>query len=93
MRLLLLFGSLLVAATAAAQAQKASGVADFVSVDTPVFVLNHVRVIDGTGAPAREDQAIVIANGRIQSIGPAASAQFLRVRRGWSAPATRSYLV
>src|SRR6202142_4204207 len=75
MRLLLLFGSLLVAATTVAQAQKASDVADFVSVDTPVFVLSHVRVIDGTGAPAKEDQAIMIANGRIQSIGPAASTQ------------------
>ncbi|MGC2766712.1 MAG: amidohydrolase family protein [Candidatus Acidiferrum sp.] len=76
MRLLLLFGSLLVAATtAAAQAQKASDIADFVSVDTPVFVLNHVRVIDGTGAPVKEDQAIVIANGKILSIGPAASAE------------------
>src|SRR6202142_2541814 len=75
MRLLLLFGSLLVAATTVAQAQKASNVADFVSVDTPVFVLNHVRVIDGTGAPGEEDQAIGIANGKIQSIGPAGSTQ------------------
>jgi imidazolonepropionase-like amidohydrolase len=69
------FVSLLVVATAVAQTQKASDVADFVSVDAPVFVLNHVRVIDGTGSPAKEDQAIVIANGKIQSIGPAASAQ------------------
>ena len=75
MRLLFLFGSLLVAATTVAQTQKASDVEDFVSVDTSVFVLDHVRVIDGTGAPAKEDQAIVIANGKIQSIGPAASAQ------------------
>ena len=74
MRLLFLFGSL-VAATAVAQTQKATDVADFVSVDASVFVLNHVRVIDGTGAPAKEDQAIVIANGKIQSIGDAASAQ------------------
>jgi hypothetical protein len=75
MRLLFLFASLLVAAITVAQTQRASGVADFVSVDTPTFVLNHVRVIDGTGAPAKEDQAVVIANGKIQSIGPAASAQ------------------
>jgi hypothetical protein len=75
MRLRFLFGSLLVAATSVAQTQRASDVADFVSVDTPVFVLNHVRVIDGTGAPAKEDQAIVVANGEIQSIGPAASVQ------------------
>jgi hypothetical protein len=71
----LLFGLLLVFAATVAQAQKASDVADFVSVDTPVFVLEHVRVIDGTGAPAKEDQAIVIANGKIQSIGDAASVQ------------------
>jgi hypothetical protein len=40
MRLLFLFGSLLVAATTVAQTQKASDVADFVSVDTSVFVLD-----------------------------------------------------
>src|SRR5580693_4654432 len=75
MRLLFLFMSLLVAAISVAQTQRASDVADFVSIDIPVFVLNHVRVIDGTGSPVKEDQAIVIANGKIQSIGPAASAQ------------------
>jgi len=75
MRLLFLFGSLLVAAATLAQTQKASGIADFISVDTPVFVLDHVRVIDGTGTPAKEDQAVVIANGKIQFIGPDASAQ------------------
>ncbi|MGB7844014.1 MAG: amidohydrolase family protein [Candidatus Acidiferrum sp.] len=73
MRLLLLFGLLLSAAITVAQTQKSNEVAAFVSVDAPVFVLNHVRVVDGTGAAAREDQAIVIANGKIQSIGPAAS--------------------
>jgi hypothetical protein len=75
MRLLFLFASLLLAAITVAQTQKASGVADFISVDTPVFVLEHVRVIDGTGTPAKEDQAVVIANGKIQFIGPAASVQ------------------
>jgi hypothetical protein len=75
MRLLFLLASLLSAAIAIAQTKKASDVAGFVTVDAPVFILNHVRVIDGTGAAAKEDQAIVIANGRIQSIGPAGSAQ------------------
>jgi hypothetical protein len=75
MRVLVLCGSLLFAAAAFAQTQKSGDVAPFVTVDAPVFVLNHVRVIDGTGAAAKEDQAIVIANGKIQSIGPAASAQ------------------
>jgi hypothetical protein len=75
MRFLFLFMSLLVAAISVAQTQKASGVVDFISIDTPVFVLDHVRVIDGTGAPAKEDQAIVIANGKIKFIGSEASVQ------------------
>src|SRR5450755_4151011 len=75
MRLLFLFGSLLVAAITVAQTQKPSGVADFISVDAPVFVLDHVRVIDGTGAPPKEEQAVAIANGKIQFIGAEASAQ------------------
>jgi hypothetical protein len=75
MRLLLLFGSLLVAAVTVAQTQKAVDVVGFVTVDAPVVVLNHVRVIDGTGAIAKEDQAVTIANGKIQAIGPAASLQ------------------
>ena len=75
MRLLFLLASLLVAAITVAQTQKASGVADFVSVDTPVFVLDHVRVIDGTGTQAKEDQAIVISNGKIRFMGPDESAE------------------
>jgi hypothetical protein len=78
MRLSFLFGLLLVAATTVAQTQKASEIADFVSIDTPVFVLEHVRVIDGTGSQAKEDQAIVIANGKILSISDAASVQIPR---------------
>jgi imidazolonepropionase-like amidohydrolase len=75
MRLLFLLASLLVAAITVAQTQKASGAADFICVDTPVFVLDHVRVIDGTGTQAKEDQAIVIANGKIRFIGPDESAE------------------
>jgi imidazolonepropionase-like amidohydrolase len=75
MRLLFLYGSLFIAAVAIAQTQKSGDVAAFVTVDAPVFVLNHVRVIDGTGAAMKEDQTIVVANGKIQSIGAAASVQ------------------
>ena len=75
MRMLFLLGWLLSAVSAVAQSQKSIDVAAFVSVEAPLFVLNHVRIIDGTSAAAKEDQAIVIANGKIQSIGPAASAQ------------------
>ena len=46
----------------------------FIRVEAPVVVLTHVRVIDGTGAAARDDQTIVIADGKIQSIGPSAPA-------------------
>src|SRR6202162_3008734 len=46
----------------------------FVKVDAPVVVLTHVRVIDGTGAAAREDQTVVISKGRIESVSDSASA-------------------
>jgi imidazolonepropionase-like amidohydrolase len=46
----------------------------FVKVDAPVVVLTHVRVIDGTGAPAREDQTVVISKGKIESVSDVASA-------------------
>jgi len=49
-------------------------VREFVKVDAPVVALAHVRVIDGTGGPAREDQTIVLAKGKIESIANAGSA-------------------
>ncbi|HEX5385464.1 MAG TPA: amidohydrolase family protein [Gemmatimonadales bacterium] len=52
---------------------RAPGVAPFIAVDDAVVALAHVRVIDGTGAPARDDQTLVIANGRIAALGPASS--------------------
>jgi imidazolonepropionase-like amidohydrolase len=60
---------------AIAQTQAGGDVAPFISIQAPIFVLNRVRVIDGTGASVKEDQAIVVAGGTIQSIGPAASVQ------------------
>jgi len=49
-------------------------VKEFVKVDAPVIALEHVRVIDGTGAAAIDDQTVVLANGKIQSVGPATEA-------------------
>jgi imidazolonepropionase-like amidohydrolase len=46
----------------------------FVKMDAPVVALTHVRVIDGTGAAAREDQTVVISKGKIESVGDASSA-------------------
>ncbi len=51
-----------------------AAVRPYVSVSAPVVALTHVRVIDGTGAAPAEDQTIVISNGTIASIGPAAGA-------------------
>jgi imidazolonepropionase-like amidohydrolase len=51
----------------------------FVSVDAPVVALTHVRVVDGTGAPARADQTVILRDGRIEAVGPRAST---RVPRG-----------
>lgn len=45
----------------------------FVSVEAPVVALTHVRVVDGTGTPPAEDQTVVISEGRIGAVGPAAS--------------------
>jgi imidazolonepropionase-like amidohydrolase len=49
-------------------------VRNFVKVDAPAVALTHVRVIDGTGAAARDDQTIVIAKGKIESVSDASSA-------------------
>ncbi|HEV8448515.1 MAG TPA: amidohydrolase family protein [Gemmatimonadaceae bacterium] len=51
----------------------AAAVRPFVQVDTNVVALTHVRVIDGTGSPARTDQTVVIRDGRIAALGPSAS--------------------
>src|SRR5262245_27689514 len=42
-----------------------------VSAAAQVTVLNHVTVIDGTGALPQNDVAILMENGRIREIEPA----------------------
>jgi len=46
----------------------------FIRVEAPVIALTHVRVIDGTGTAPLDDQTIMIANTKIQSIAPSATA-------------------
>lgn len=46
----------------------------FVKVDAQVVALTHLRVIDGTGAAAREDQTVVLSKGKIVSVGEASTA-------------------
>jgi enamidase len=52
--------------------QFSTTVRNFVKVDAPVVVLTNVRVIDGTGAPPRERQTIVIRDGNIAALGDSA---------------------
>lgn len=75
MRNLVLF-ALLGAVTQPAVAQRprvGPAVRPFVSIDTSLVALTHVRVIDGRGGPAREDQTVVVKDGMIAAVGPAAS--------------------
>ena len=44
-------------------------VRELVAVEAPVVVLRHARVIDGTGASAKEDQTLVLSGGRIEKLG------------------------
>ena len=70
MRLSDLVGSFIVLAGAAmVTAQSPAGIEQFVRVKSPVIALEHVRVIDGTGAAAKTDQTIVISGGKITGIG------------------------
>lgn len=48
-------------------------VRQFLTVDAPVVALVHARVVDGTGAPAREDQTLVLQDGRIKAMGAASA--------------------
>ena len=45
----------------------------YVKVDAPIVALTHVRIIDGTGAAAREDHTLIIRDGNIAAMGPAAT--------------------
>lgn len=60
------------AAASAAEAQRptlSAAVRRYVQSDAAAVALRHVRVIDGTGAAPREDQTLLIRDGRIAAIG------------------------
>jgi hypothetical protein len=71
--------AVLIAAPAVLASQPAGGLSNdvlqYVTVPEAVVALTNVRVVDGTGAPPVERQTIVIRDGRIASVGSAASAQ------------------
>ncbi|MBP8274987.1 MAG: amidohydrolase family protein [Acidobacteria bacterium] len=45
----------------------------YLKVSADVVAITHVRVIDGTGAPARADQTLILKDGNISAMGPSAS--------------------
>ena len=56
-----------------ATAKLAPEVREYVKFDEALIALTHIRVIDGTGQPARDDQTIIIRDGVIAAIGDARS--------------------
>lgn len=47
----------------------------FIRTEAPLIALTHVRVVDGTGSAPKDDQTIIISDGKIQSVGPGADAK------------------
>ena len=45
------------------------GIRSFIRWNDSVIVITHVRIIDGTGAPPLENAMVVIADGKIHSVG------------------------
>jgi len=64
-----LITAMLLMGVAAAQTPTPNDATAVISVHDPVVALNRVRVIDGTGAAAKENQTVVIADGKIQAVG------------------------
>lgn len=54
-------------------AQVPAALRPWVSVGEPIVALTHVRVVDGLGNDPALDQTILIADGRIQTVGPSAT--------------------
>ena len=66
------FAAVLSAPATAQQPALSAWARSFLAVDTPLVALTHVTVIDGTGAPPRDDQTILLRDGRIERVGPSA---------------------
>jgi imidazolonepropionase-like amidohydrolase len=73
-RRLLTFTLLAMSASSITGQTTSSPLKPFIKIDAPVVALTHVRVIDGTGAPAREDQTVILSKGKIDSVSEASAA-------------------
>ena len=60
-------------AYSSAQTNDNKSLAPYIAVDAPVFALEHVELVDGTGRAAVSDQTIVVEHGRIAAVGPSAT--------------------
>ena len=49
------------------------GIRQFLAFEAPVVALTQVRVIDGSGRPARENQTVIIQSDRIAAVGASGS--------------------
>ena len=69
MRLLhLIITAACVSSAGALLAQTPAALKPYIKEDSPILVLNHVRIIDGTGAQPAEDQRIEIEGGKITRV-------------------------
>lgn len=57
-----------------AQAAPAPQRPAYVAFDEPVILIRDVRLVDGTGAPARLGMSVLIRDGRIAEVGPGLAA-------------------
>ena len=63
----------LVTSAFAQKTEFSSIVKKYVAVSSRTIAITHVKVIDGTGAPARNDQTIIVTDGKIANVGPSAT--------------------
>jgi imidazolonepropionase-like amidohydrolase len=64
----LMAGVFILASVCSAQTPAPNPLKTYIKEDAPVIVLNNVRLIDGTGAPARERMRIDIDHGKITNV-------------------------
>ncbi|UAY50977.1 amidohydrolase family protein [Ferruginibacter albus] len=72
-KLIPIFSCLLIITLHTAAQQFTKDVKEYISIDTPVIALLHVKIIDGTGSSAKLDQTIIINKGIIEKVGDAAA--------------------
>ena len=71
----LLLGPLASEAEAQRADEMSNQVREHVRTDAPVIALTGVTVVDGTGAAPAAGQTVVIRDGRIEAVGPAAEVE------------------